>query len=102
MVITSDAYPDTVYEQWPEIPRENFPAHPAGGTPLPAVVHVHRSDPDGVMIVLPANHYIADAGRFQAVLRAGGKWLVTMGITLTRTATGYGYLARGGELAIPA
>ncbi|OAT80347.1 mannose-1-phosphate guanylyltransferase [Desulfotomaculum copahuensis] len=109
LVITGDAYLETVYEQLPEIPRENVVAEPCGRDTAAAVglaaVHVRHRDPEGIMVVLPADHYIADVQRFQAVLRsaaahaAGGEWLVTLGITPTRPDTGYGYIRRGEPLA---
>jgi len=110
LVITGDAYLETVYEQLPEIPRENVVAEPCGRDTAAAVglaaLHVRHRDPAGVMVVLPADHYIADVARFQAVLRAGvdyaagGEWLVTMGITPTRPDTGYGYICRGEPAAV--
>lgn len=109
LVITGEAYRDAVSGQLPEIPRENVLAEPCGRDTAAAVglaaLHVHRRDTGGIMIVLPADHYIADTARFQAVLQAGvdyaagGEWLVTMGITPTRPDTGYGYIARGRPLA---
>ena len=67
-----------------------------------AAVHVRRADPDGVMLVMPADQIIEPVERFQQVLRAGaavaddGEALVTFGITPTHPATGYGYIHRGG------
>lgn len=58
---------------------------------------IARYDPDGVMVVLPADHYIVQEERFREVLREGVKAaldgsLVTLGITPTRPETGYGYI----------
>jgi mannose-1-phosphate guanylyltransferase len=53
------------------------------------------------MIVLPADHYIADEEQFCKVLQsaeaaaAPGENLVTIGITPNRPATGFGYIAHG-------
>ncbi|MFW6162995.1 MAG: mannose-1-phosphate guanylyltransferase [Planctomycetota bacterium] len=66
-----------------------------------AAVHVRRADPDGVMLVMPADQVIEPLERFQEVMRAGaevaadGESLVTFGITPTYAATGYGYIHRG-------
>ncbi|HUW65458.1 MAG TPA: mannose-1-phosphate guanylyltransferase [Spirochaetia bacterium] len=105
MVITGAAYLDAVSGQLPEIPQENVLAEPCGRDTAAAVglaaLHVYKRDPRGVMIVLPADNYIADAEKFQTLLRAAadyaasGEWLVTMGITPTRPDTGYGYISRG-------
>jgi mannose-1-phosphate guanylyltransferase len=68
-----------------------------------ATVAIERPD-DEVMLVLPADHHIADEAKFRQVLRAahdemamGGAFeleapLVTLGIRPTRPATEYGYL----------
>lgn len=58
---------------------------------------IARYDPDGVMVVLPADHYIVQENRFRDVLREAVKTaldgtLVTLGITPTRPETGYGYI----------
>lgn len=58
---------------------------------------------EALMIVLPADHYIADEERFRAVLRAGCELagqgrIVTIGLLPTRPETGYGYLQRGAAL----
>jgi len=58
------------------------------------------SDPDAMLLVLPADHLIRDAQAFlEDVVRAGmlagiGR-LVTFGIPPTEAATGYGYIRRG-------
>ncbi|MFC1805702.1 mannose-1-phosphate guanylyltransferase [Planctomycetota bacterium] len=66
-----------------------------------AAVHVRRADPEGVMLVMPADQVIEPVERFHEVMVAGaeiaddGKSLVTFGITPTHPATGYGYIHRG-------
>jgi mannose-1-phosphate guanylyltransferase len=56
---------------------------------------------DASLVVLPADHLIADEARFRDLV-AGGlafvegrKSLLTLGITPDRPATGYGYIRRG-------
>jgi mannose-1-phosphate guanylyltransferase len=69
---------------------------------------IARFDPDGIMAVLPADHYILDEERFRETLLKGravaeSGTLVTLGITPTRPETGYGYIEAsenlGGEPA---
>ena len=66
-----------------------------------AAVHVRRADPDGVMLVMPADQVIRPVERFQQVMQAAaevasdGDALVTFGIKPTYPATGYGYVHRG-------
>ena len=82
-------------------------AEPVGRNTAPAIglaasiIAFH--DPDGVMAVLPADHYIVDEEGFGKVLLQGRKaalngYLVTLGITPTRPETGYGYIEADCEL----
>jgi len=62
-----------------------------------AAIHIHRRDPDGKMIVLPADHYIADLENFARMAQAAAEVaaagaIVTIGIQPTRPETGYGYI----------
>lgn len=72
-----------------------------------AAIELRRRDPEAVMIVLPADHYIADVAGFcrlleRAVEVARGGSIVTLGVVPTRPETGYGYLetstAQAGEV----
>src|SRR5512134_2754395 len=78
---------------------------PVGRNTAPAVavaaLALERTDPDAVMLVLPADHLIRDVetfhvaiGKAAAAARAG--FLVTFGIRPDHAATGYGYI-EGGE-----
>ncbi|MDA8336266.1 MAG: mannose-1-phosphate guanylyltransferase [Peptococcaceae bacterium] len=106
IVVTGQAYLDTVSEQLPRI--GNVLGEPCGRDTAAAVGLAARQlvdrDPAAVMAVLPADHFIADPERFQTVLRAaagwaaGGEWLVTMGVPPTRPDTGYGYIRRGEKM----
>jgi mannose-1-phosphate guanylyltransferase len=65
-----------------------------------AAAILHRADPEAVMAVMPADHWIRPAPRFRDYLRAalaeaerGG--LVTLGVPPSRPATGYGYIEAG-------
>lgn len=68
-----------------------------------AAIHLRAQDPEAVMAVLPADHYIPeqDWPRLHADLRLGAqiareeRALVTFGIPPTRPDPGYGYLERG-------
>jgi mannose-1-phosphate guanylyltransferase len=58
---------------------------------------IARFDADGIMAVLPADHYILDEVRFRDTLIrarnvAENGTLVTLGIAPTRPETGYGYI----------
>lgn len=77
---------------------------PAGRNTAPAIAaaafQVHADDPDGILLVLPADHLIQDEQRFwrgieRAANLAAKGWLVTFGIKPDSPATGYGYIERG-------
>jgi mannose-1-phosphate guanylyltransferase len=76
-------------------------AEPIGRNTAPAIglaaSIIAYHDPDGVMAVLPADHYITDEEGFRRILSQGretamNSYLVTLGITPTRPETGYGYI----------
>lgn len=62
---------------------------------------VRALDPDGIMVVLPADHCIEPADELVRTLRAAAEiaaaspTLVTIGIRPDHAATGYGYIKRG-------
>jgi mannose-1-phosphate guanylyltransferase len=104
-IVTGKLYYDIVLDQVPEVPKENIILEPVGRDTAAAIglsaVVISRRNPDGVMIVLPADHYIADEEHFCEVLEsavaaaAPGTHLVTLGITPNRPETGFGYIAHG-------
>lgn len=66
-----------------------------------AALRIQQADPDGVMLVLPADHHIPDVAAFTADVRraaraaAEAQVLVTLGVEPTRPETGYGYIQVG-------
>jgi len=74
---------------------------PAGRNTAPAVVAAALiCDPGDVLVVLPADHMIADVAAFSqavtdAVALALGGALVTFGVVPSRAETGYGYIEKG-------
>jgi len=76
---------------------------PEGRNTAPAVAvaacHVLAEDPAAQLLVLPADHVIADAEAFCAAVKAGvdlarSGSLVTFGVVPSRAETGYGYIRR--------
>ncbi|MBX3489189.1 mannose-1-phosphate guanylyltransferase/mannose-6-phosphate isomerase [Parvibaculum sp.] len=69
-----------------------------------AAAFVQSRDPQGILLILPADHHIGDVEAFRravnegARLAAAGK-LVTFGIVPSAPETGYGYIRRGAALA---
>jgi mannose-1-phosphate guanylyltransferase len=89
-----------VAEQLPSIPAGNLIGEPMGRNTAAAVAlaaeAINRPD-DEVMLVLPADAYIADEAGFRDALAAAGEvarggLLVTLGVTPDRPETGYGYV----------
>ena len=69
-----------------------------------AALMVAEKEPDGVMLLMPADHIVRDAGAFRralnhAVSAAERDYLVTFGITPDSPETGYGYIRRGAPLS---
>ncbi|HEX5067172.1 MAG TPA: mannose-1-phosphate guanylyltransferase [Myxococcota bacterium] len=66
-----------------------------------AALRIARSDPDAVMVVLPADHHIPDTAAFVKDIRLAARAareagvLVTLGVRPTRPETGYGYIDVG-------
>ncbi|TLY19772.1 MAG: mannose-1-phosphate guanylyltransferase, partial [Nitrospirae bacterium] len=88
------------------VPKENILIEPVARNTAAAIgwaaEAVRRLDPDGVMLVMPADHVIPDEKKFLRAVALGiqvaqtGK-LVTFGIAPTRPETGYGYIKSVGR-----
>jgi mannose-1-phosphate guanylyltransferase len=111
-IITGADQAAAVRSQLPELPTANVVAEPcprdtAACVGLAAAI-VAKQDPDGTMIVLPADHVIRPDEKFHAtvnaalaVIDADPTAFVTFGIKPTRPETGYGYIERGESLGSP-
>ena len=105
LVVANAELTEELREQAPDLPAENFITEPMGRDTAPAVglgaIHIRQRDPNAVMAVLTADHHISDTIMFRRVLAASGKVaeadnnIVTLGITPTFPATGFGYIERG-------
>ena len=101
-VVTHADYAEQTRQHLPAVPADNILAEPVARNTAPCIAWaahaVRHRDPDATMIVLPADHLIADVGRFHEVLRAAiaaaeaPGTLVTIGIRPTHPETGYGYI----------
>ena len=106
LVIATEAIIEETRAQLPMLPPEHVIAEPVGRDTAPCVCLaaqiVRQLDPDGIMILLPADQVIEPAARFQQILAAGvataaSGGLVTYGIKPRFAATGYGYIKLGAE-----
>ena len=111
LVITNEIQAPEVRRQLPKLPGANVIAEPLGRDTTAAVTLgaavVGARSTTAVMAVLPADHVIPEAKKFQQVLGdafdlAGrGQAIVTIGIKPTEPATGYGYIRVGESLPPP-
>ena len=108
LIVTAAEYVSTLAAQVPDIPPGNIIVEPmargtAGAIGL-AALHLQRRDPDSIMAVLTADHYIRAVDVFRQALGAAcsvaeqGR-IVTLGICPSYPATGFGYVRRGDWLA---
>jgi mannose-1-phosphate guanylyltransferase len=107
VIVTSTTLGPACRRLLPDLPAANLLAEPVGKNTAAAVgwaaLHVRRRDPDGVLMVLPADHHIADVAAYRdacakAVKAARAGRIVTLGIEPTRPETGYGYINRTAPL----
>lgn len=106
-VVTGAAHAGLVREHLPELRRDRIVGEPAGRNTAPcialAAALVLREDPDGVLLVAPADHWIGDEDAFRAAAEAAcafareRRGLVTFGIVPASPETGYGYIEKGEE-----
>lgn len=108
-VYTNELVWREVCRRLPQIPRAQIVAEPASRNTAPtlgvAAHEICRRDPQGLMVVLPADHTIAKPAEFLRVLRAGCETAdvagrsVVIGLKPTRPDTGFGYVRLGAREA---
>jgi len=102
-------YTRDLYNAMPQASgNERFLLEPMGRNTAPAIalaaLSVRDSEGgDALMLVMPADHLIADQPQFEASVREAGQlakkgYLVTFGIHPTHAETGYGYIRQGRAL----
>lgn len=102
LIVTNRDHHDEIASQLPQLKNENIISEPFGRNTAPcigvAAKILEKKDKDGVMIVLPADHFIVNENNFRETLKRAAefafksKGLVTIGVTPTRPETGYGYI----------
>ncbi len=108
-VVTNRIQLDATRRECPALAPDHVVAEPEMRNTAAAIglaaLHVARRDPNGVMVVLPADHFIDPLERFLACFRAAVRRaaekdvLLTVGIRPTGPATGYGYIEAGEQVA---
>lgn len=101
-IVSSATQAQVLEEQTPMLPKENLIYEPIGRNTLPciglAAMYAERENPDGIMVVSPSDHLINNTDLFKDTVLAAAKiakerdGIVTLGITPTFPATGYGYV----------
>ncbi|MBX2807333.1 MAG: mannose-1-phosphate guanylyltransferase/mannose-6-phosphate isomerase [Cellvibrionaceae bacterium] len=102
LVICNESHRFMVAEQLRamDITPTDIILEPCGRNTAPAIALAALSQPEAVLLVLPADHVIKNTEAFaqsvsQATLQAQAGKLVTFGIVPTAAETGYGYVKSG-------
>jgi mannose-1-phosphate guanylyltransferase len=101
-IVSSKTQAGVLEEQTPMLPKENLIYEPVGRNTLPciglAAMFAEKENADGIMVVSPSDHLIENNELFKDTVLAAAKiadekdGIVTIGITPTYPATGYGYV----------
>jgi len=107
-IVSSATQSEVLEAQTPMLPKENLIYEPVGKNTLPciglAAMYAELEDPEGIMVVSPSDHLIANNELFKDTVLAAAKiaderdGIVTIGITPTYPATGYGYVKTAEDL----
>jgi mannose-1-phosphate guanylyltransferase len=109
-MVVGEGHAKACAEAVPEVPAGQVIAEPRGRNTAPAIllaaIHLQKFDPDAVMVVLPADHFVREPSAFADALRravpvAEEGHIVTLGIEPTYAETGYGYIERGEQQLAP-
>jgi len=108
LVVTVADQLDLIRRELKNLPKTNFLAEPQGRNTAPciglAALEVVRREPEAIMIVLPADHWVGDSAAFRRTINAAVRLakqhdqLITIGIRPAYPETGYGYIIRGKAL----
>jgi mannose-1-phosphate guanylyltransferase len=108
LVVTVADQHAAVRKELPMLPKANFLVEPQGKNTAPciglAAIELLKRDPNAIMVILPADHWISHPKSFQRTIRLAvqlaeeEKGLVTIGIRPSYPETGYGYIVKGEEI----
>jgi mannose-1-phosphate guanylyltransferase len=108
-ISTSSALVAPTLTAVPGVPASQALAEPVARNTAPCIgwasATIARTDPDAIIAVLPADHFIGDEAAFRetlaTALRAADEgWMATIGIVPTRAETGYGYIEVGDRVSL--
>lgn len=104
LIVTGAQHVEEMKAQVPQIPAENYIIEPFGRDSGPAaalgLAVIHERDPDAIVAQLNVDHYIGLEDAFLDLLHAAHKvatdgYIVTLGISPSYPATGFGYIRQG-------
>ena len=108
-VITNGDQVDGIRRHLPNLPAGNVVVEPCSRNTAAciglAAARVAKADPDGVMVVLPADSYVDPVDDFLKVMDAACEVadaegeIAVLGIAPTFPSTGYGYIHRGRQIS---
>jgi mannose-1-phosphate guanylyltransferase len=106
-IVTTEELAEECRRMLPELPPDNIILEPEGRNTAPclalALVHIERRVPQGVMVVLSADHWIGENAVFLEDVEAAARHaatehdLVTFGIRPAYPETGFGYIEATGQ-----
>lgn len=101
-IVSGKTQAEVLEQQTSVLPKKNLIYEPVGKNTLPciglAAMFAEKENPDGIMVVSPSDHLIENDELFRDTVLAAVKiaderdGIVTIGITPTYPATGYGYV----------
>lgn len=103
-VVCGAAHKALVRRDLPSLPEAQLLVEPKAKNTAPAIAlankHVLKKDPNAIVCVLPADHFVRDEAAFRSALEAAAKeaekgGVVTLGVKPVRAETGFGYIERG-------
>lgn len=108
-IITNKEQKANITENIKDFREENIISEPFGKNTAAAIgygaVKMLLKDPEAVMVVLPADHFIKNVNLFCDIINSAVEYckkdpeaLITIGIEPTHPETGYGYIQIGSEV----
>lgn len=111
LVVAASEHFKQIRQELRSLPAGNLLVEPRGNNTAPciglAATEIAARNPNALMAVFPADHWILDAPAFRKTVRAAlavarrTDALVTIGIQPAYPETGYGYIRKGAPLAQP-
>ncbi|GAB4324684.1 MAG: mannose-1-phosphate guanylyltransferase [Phototrophicales bacterium] len=107
IIVTGSQYVEQMQAETPQIPAENFIVEPFGRDSGPAaalgIAMIYKRNPNATIAQLTVDHYIGKEKDFIHLLDAAYQvaqdgYIVTLGISPSHPATGYGYIRQGDEI----